>query len=224
MQKIRMLSAEHTVSIGSGSTILEGDLSVPANAKGIVIFAHGSGSSRHSPRNKYVARVIQSNKQATLLFDLLTKEEEEEEKWTRHIRFDIPLLTRRLINTTNWIRQYAETRNLKIGYFGASTGAAAALVASSRLPNIVEAVISRGGRPDLADISELVKVTAATLLIVGQMDTIVIELNKKALRYLDNAKNKKLIFIPGASHLFEEPGTLEAVAQFASNWFFKYLS
>jgi putative phosphoribosyl transferase len=224
MQKIRMLSGEHTVSIGSGSTILEGDLSVPAYAKGIVIFAHGSGSSRHSPRNKYVARVIQSNKQATLLFDLLTKEEEEEEKWTRHIRFDIPLLTRRLINTTNWIRQYAETRNLKIGYFGASTGAAAALVASSRLPNIVEAVISRGGRPDLADISELVKVTAATLLIVGQMDTIVIELNKKALRYLDNAKNKKLIFIPGASHLFEEPGTLEAVAQFASNWFFKYLS
>jgi putative phosphoribosyl transferase len=219
-----MLSAEHTVSIGSGSTILEGDLSVPAYAKGIVIFAHGSGSSRHSPRNQYVARVIQSNKQATLLFDLLTKEEEEEEKWTRHIRFDIPLLTSRLINTTNWIRQYAETRNLKIGYFGASTGAAAALVAAASLPNIVEAVVSRGGRPDLAGSSELANVRAATLLILGEMDTTVIELNKKVLRYLDKVKNKNLTVIPGASHLFEEPGTLEAVAKFASNWFFKYLN
>jgi putative phosphoribosyl transferase len=123
-----MLSSEHTISIVSGSTTLEGDLSVPRHAKGIVIFAHGSGSSRHSPRNKYVARLLQYNRLATLLFDLLTKEEEEEEKWTRHLRFDIPVLVSRLINTTDWIKKYPETGNLKIGYFGASTGAAAALV------------------------------------------------------------------------------------------------
>lgn len=218
-----MSYSEHTISIVSGSTILEGDLSVPRDAKGIVIFSHGSGSSRHSTRNKYVGRVLQDNRLATLLFDLLTKEEEEEEKWTRHLRFDIPLLVSRLINTTDWIKKYPETENLKIGYFGASTGAAAALVAAANRPELIGAVVSRGGRPDLAG-SELERVRAVTLLLVGEKDKTVIELNGKAFRHLKQVKNKRIIIIPGASHLFEESGTLEEVSRISTNWFLTYLS
>ena len=202
--------------------MLEGNLSIPRGAEGIVIFAHGSGSSRHSPRNKYVAQVLQNNNLSTLLFDLLTTEEEEEERWTRHLRFNIPLLARRLLNTTDWVKNNPEIKYLKIGYFGASTGAAAALVAAANQPGIVKAVVSRGGRPDLAG-AMLEQVAAATLLLVGEMDETVIQLNKKAFEYLKKVKQKKIVIIPGASHLFEERGTLKEVATLASNWFSKYL-
>jgi putative phosphoribosyl transferase len=217
-----MASSEHAVSICSGAITLEGDLSVPRYAKGIVIFAHGSGSSRYSPRNRYVARTLQDSGLATLLFDLLTIQEEDEERWTRHLRFNIPLLADRLVSTTDWIKNNTETRNLIIGYFGASTGAAAALVAAAYRPNVVEAVVSRGGRPDLAG-TELQFVKAPTLLVVGENDQTVIELNRTALMKLNNVKNKKIIIIPRATHLFEEPGTLEQVASIASNWFLNYL-
>jgi putative phosphoribosyl transferase len=217
-----MASSEHAVSICSREITLEGDLSVPRYAKGIVIFAHGSGSSRYSPRNRYVARTLQDIGLATLLFDLLTIQEEDEERWTRHLRFNIPLLADRLVNTTDWIKNNTETRNFNIGYFGASTGAAAALVAAANRPNVVEAVVSRGGRPDLAG-TELQFVKAPTLLVVGENDQAVIELNRTALKMLRNVKNKKIIIIPRATHLFEEPGTLEQVASIACNWFLNYL-
>lgn len=217
-----MASSEHAVSICSREITLEGDLSVPRYAKGIVIFAHGSGSSRYSPRNRYVARTLQDSGLATLLFDLLTIQEEDEERCTRHLRFNIPLLADRLVSTTDWIKSNSETKNLNIGYFGASTGAAAALVAAANRPNVVEAVVSRGGRPDLAG-TELQFVKAPTLLVVGENDQTVIELNKTALMKLNKVKNKKIIIIPRATHLFEEPGTLEQVASIASNWFLNYL-
>ena len=217
-----MTSSEHAVSICSREITLEGDLSVPRYAKGIVIFAHGSGSSRYSPRNRYVARTLQDSGLATLLFDLLTIQEEDEERWTHHLRFNIPLLADRLVSTTDWIKNNAETRNLNIGYFGASTGAAAALVAAANRSNVVEAVVSRGGRPDLAG-TNLEFVKAPTLLVVGENDQKVIELNRIALMKLNNVKNKKIIIIPRATHLFEEPGTLEQVASIASNWFLNYL-
>lgn len=217
-----MTSSEHAVSICSREITLEGDLSVPRYAKGIVIFAHGSGSSRYSPRNRYVARTLQDSGLATLLFDLLTIQEEDEERWTRHLRFNIPLLADRLVSTTDWIKNNTETRNLNIGYFGASTGAAAALVAAANRPNVVEAVVSRGGRPDLAG-TNLEFVKAPTLLVVGENDQTVIELNRTALMKLNKVKHKKIIIIPRATHLFEEPGTLEQVASIASNWFLNYL-
>jgi putative phosphoribosyl transferase len=217
-----MTSSEHAVSICSREITLEGDLSVPRYAKGIVIFAHGSGSSRYSPRNRYVARTLQDSGLATLLFDLLTIQEEDEERWTRHLRFNIPLLADRLVSTTAWIKNNTETRNLNIGYFGASTGAAAALVAAANRPNVVEAVVSRGGRPDLAG-TNLEFVKAPTLLVVGENDQTVIELNRTALMKLNKVKNKKIIIIPRATHLFEEPGTLEQVASIACNWFLNYL-
>ena len=217
-----MTSSEHAVSICSREITLEGDLSVPRYAKGIVIFAHGSGSSRYSPRNRYVARTLQDSGLATLLFDLLTIQEEDEERWTRHLRFNIPLLADRLVSTTDWIKNNAETRNLNIGYFGASTGAAAALVAAANRSNVVEAVVSRGGRPDLAG-TNLEFVKAPTLLVVGENDQTVIELNRTALMKLNKVKNKKIIIIPRATHLFEEPGTLEQVASIACNWFLNYL-
>ena len=217
-----MTSSEHAVSICSREITLEGDLSVPRYAKGIVIFAHGSGSSRYSPRNRYVARTLQDSGLATLLFDLLTIQEEDEERWTRHLRFNIPLLADRLVSTTDWIKNDAQTRNLNIGYFGASTGAAAALVAAANRPNVVEAVVSRGGRPDLAG-TKLEYVKAPTLLVVGENDQTVIELNRTALMKLNKVKNKKIIIIPRATHLFEEPGTLEQVASIACNWFLNYL-
>ena len=217
-----MTSSEHAVSICSREITLEGDLSVPHYAKGIVIFAHGSGSSRYSPRNRYVARTLQDSGLATLLFDLLTIQEEDEERWTRHLRFNIPLLADRLVSTTDWIKNNAETRNLNIGYFGASTGVRQALVAAANRPNVVEAVVSRGGRPDLAR-TNLEFVKTPTLLVVGENDQTVIELNRTALMKLNNVKKKKIIIIPRATHLFEEPGTLEQVACIACNWFLNYL-
>ena len=195
---------------------------VPLDATGIVIFAHGSGSSRHSPRNTYVAQTLHEKGLATLLFDLLTIEEEDEERWTAHIRFNIPLLAERLINTTYWIKNSRQIGRLKIAYFGASTGAAAALVAAAKLPNLVDAVVSRGGRPDLAG-KELEQVKAPTLLIVGENDKTVIDLNRKAFKSLKRVNNKKIIIIPRATHLFEEPGALEKVARVATDWFLNHL-
>jgi putative phosphoribosyl transferase len=212
----------HKISINCNSAVLEGDLSISQDAKGMVIFAHGSGSSRYSPRNRYVAQTLRNKGLATLLFDLLTKQEEDEERWTGHLRFNIPLLAERLISTTDWIKNNRQTWNLKIGYFGASTGAAAALVAAANQPNLVEAVVSRGGRPDLAA-TELEHVRASTLLIVGESDETVVELNRKAFEDLRQVKNKKIVIVPGATHLFEEPGALEEVARLATNWFLIYL-
>jgi putative phosphoribosyl transferase len=212
----------HKISINCNSAVLEGDLSISQDAKGMVIFAHGSGSSRYSPRNRYVAQTLRNKGLATLLFDLLTKQEEDEERWTGHLRFNIPLLAERLISTTDWIKNNRQTWNLKIGYFGASTGAAAALVAAANQPSLVEAVVSRGGRPDLAA-TELEHVRASTLLIVGESDETVVELNRKAFEDLRQVKNKKIVIVPGATHLFEEPGALEEVARLATNWFLIYL-
>ena len=204
--------------------IIEGNLTIPSHAnidaKGIVIFAHGSGSSRHSPRNRYVAQVLNNAGIATLLIDLLTQEEEKTDNVTREYRFNIKLLTKRLLAATDWISQGAGFRNLKIGYFGASTGAAAALVAGAERSRLVYAIVSRGGRPDLAGSDVLSRIEAPTLLIVGEKDKQVIELNEKALGQLIKIeKKKKIIIIPKATHLFEEPGTLEEVARVASGWF-----
>lgn len=196
---------------------LEGDLVIPEKATAIVAFAHGSGSSRHSPRNQYVAHVLQKGGLATLLFDLLTAEEERIDVQTAHLRFDIALLARRLSEATAWLKKDADTRDLLIGYFGASTGAAAALVAAAQRPGDVFAVVSRGGRPDLAGAS-LPLVRASTLLIVGGEDMPVIDMNQDALRQL-RVEEKKLEIVPGATHLFEEPGTLEKVASLARDWF-----
>ena len=209
------------VSINLGKVKLSGVLDVPAHAQGLVIFAHGSGSSRHSPRNQSVAHVLQSRGFATLLFDLLTEEEETLDRRTAQFRFNIELLAERLVGATKWVLQERRTRELPIGYFGASTGAAAALVAAARLPDMVIAVVSRGGRPDLADES-LSKVHASVLLLVGAEDTDVILLNREALHKL-SCKDKRLVLIPGATHLFEEPGTLEQVARAATDWFDRYL-
>lgn len=203
------------------SIYLEGILSIPEGAKGIVVFVHGSGSSRHSPRNQYVAKELQKGGLGTLLFDLLTVEEEKVDMITRHLRFDIDLLSKRLIDVTRWILSRPDTKDLNIGYFGASTGAAAALIASSEHSDIVKAVVSRGGRPDLAE-SALMYVKAPTLLIVGGEDTQVIDLNKWALDKMVML-DKELKIVPGATHLFEEPGTLEEVARLAGEWFKKYL-
>jgi putative phosphoribosyl transferase len=200
--------------------IIEGSLTIPKEPKGIVIFAHGSGSSRYSPRNKYVARVLNESGIATLLVDLLTSEEEKIDNITREHRFDIKLLSRRLIAATDWLLRSTELSKLKVGYFGASTGAAAALVAAVERANLVYAVVSRGGRPDLATSDILVRIEAPTLLIVGENDKEVIDLNEKALKQLTKIeKKKKLVTIPRATHLFEEPGALEEVAKHASGWF-----
>jgi putative phosphoribosyl transferase len=198
-------------------TGLEGELVIPEKTTAVIAFAHGSGSSRHSPRNQYVAHVLQKGGLATLLFDLLTAEEERIDVRTAHLRFDIALLARRLSEATAWLKQDADTRELLVGYFGASTGAAAALVAAAQRPDDVFAVVSRGGRPDLAGAS-LPLVKASTLLIVGGEDTPVIEMNQDAFRQL-HMEEKKLEIVPGATHLFEEPGTLEKVASLARDWF-----
>lgn len=217
-----MFSTEREVSISLGNgRFLGGNLAVPPGARGVVLFAHGSGSSRHSHRNRYVAQVLQQARLATLLMDLLTPEEEEAERWSRHLRFDIELLSGRLVQATHWLLGEAQTRDQAVGYFGASTGAAAALVAAARNPDPVRAIVSRGGRPDLAG-DELPKVRAPTLLIVGGDDDVVIELNLQALGKLRT--EKKLEIIPGATHLFEEPGALEQVAQLARDWFIRYLA
>ena len=210
-----------SVLVSIDSIKLNGDLTIPKNAEGIVVFAHGSGSSRHSPRNKYVAQVLQKSGLATLLLDLLTEEEEKVDDYTAHIRFDIELLAKRLSGATNWITKNPDTKNLNIGYFGASTGAAAALVASVDCSDIIKAIVSRGGRPDLAG-SALLHVKAPTLLIVGGNDSPVIEMNEEALNMLKI--EKKIIIIPGATHLFEEPGTLEEVARLAADWFVNHLT
>ena len=213
---------ERPVEVAAGPVRLEGNLVVPDGARGIVLFAHGSGSGRHSPRNRYVAGVLQDAGLATLLIDLLTAEEEAIDERTRHLRFDIGLLAGRLIGATDWLAQRPETRELAIGYFGASTGAAAALVAAAERPRVVRAVVSRGGRPDLAG-AALARVRAPTLLIVGGDDTQVIELNRQALAQL-GAAEKELVIVPGATHLFEEPGTLEEVARLAAAWFARHLA
>ena len=210
------------VKIPIDSIYLEGNLSIPEGAKGIVVFVHGSGSSRHSPRNQYVAKELQQDGLGTLLFDLLTVEEERIDMLTRHLRFDIELLSKRLIDVTRWLLSRPDTRDLNIGYFGASTGAAAALIAAKEYADTVKAVVSRGGRPDLAE-SALMYVVAPTLLIVGGRDTQVIDLNQWALERMV-ILDKDLKIVPGATHLFEEHGALEEVARLAGEWFKKYLS
>jgi dienelactone hydrolase len=195
---------------------LEGALVIPSNAQGVVLFAHGSGSSRHSPRNNFVAEVLQGAGMGTLLMDLLTAREDA----TYETRFDIDLLTQRLEQATQWLRDQPQTRSLKIGYFGASTGAAAALRAAATLGRSIGAVVSRGGRPDLA-MSVLDRVQSPTLLLVGGLDDIVIDLNREA--YAKLKAEKHLEIVPGATHLFEEPGTLQEVARLAADWFKRYL-
>ena len=204
--------------------VIEGNLNIPKtidkDVKGIVIFAHGSGSSRHSPRNKYVAKVLNDAGIATLLIDLLTSEEEKIDDITREHRFNIKLLAKRLLAATDWISQNEKYKNLKIGYFGASTGAAAALVAAAERSNLVYAIVSRGGRPDLASSDILNHIESPTLLILGEKDRQVIELNEMAFKQLTKLeKKKKIVIIPKATHFFEEPGTLEEVAKVASGWF-----
>lgn len=215
-------SIRREVSIPLGDAELAGTLTIPEDACGIVLFVHGSGSSRHSPRNRFVAGVLQSAGIATLLFDLLTRAEEVLDTRTAELRFDIELLMQRLVGATDWILGRTDVGNLPIGYFGASTGAAAALSAAARLGKSIAAVVSRGGRPDLAGPS-LGQVTAATLLIVGGADRVVLDLNGLALARL-RCPDKKLVLIPGATHLFEEPGALEQVARTASSWFERYLA
>jgi len=208
----------HDVQIRSGAAVLQGDLIIPAGAQSVVLFAHGSGSSRHSPRNQFVARTIREAGVGTLLFDLLTPEEEAIDSRTGHLRFDIGLLAGRLIDATYWLK--GDLEYLQVGYFGASTGGGAALVAAAELGEGVGAVVSRGGRPDLAgDALPLVK--APTLLIVGGLDYPVIEMNREAYARLRCEKELKIV--PGATHLFEEPGTLEEVARLAADWFQKHL-
>lgn len=202
---------------------LEGIMSIPQDAKGIVLFVHGSGSSRNSPRNQYVAQILQEAGLATLLFDLLTPEEEQVDLRTRHLRFDINLLARRTEGVIEWLDLQPYAREFKIGLFGSSTGAAAALIAAAELPEKVDAVVSRGGRPDLAE-EALARVQAPTLLIVGSQDEVVIELNEKALTQMKISSEKKLVIVPGASHLFEEPGALEDAARLARDWFQAHLS
>ena len=209
------------VSIAVGQSKLGGILSLPRSPRGIVLFAHGSGSSRTSPRNRYVAEVLQSKGLATLLFDLLTNEEESIDRGTSKLRFDIPLLAGRLVDVTQWATRNTETRNLAVGYFGASTGAAAALVAAARLPGLVDAIVSRGGRPDLAG-EDLGFVQAPTLLIVGGLDDVVLGLNRRALDQL-RGPSKRLAIVPNATHLFEEPGTLEEAARLAAEWLVQYV-
>jgi putative phosphoribosyl transferase len=212
---------DETIQLKAGPVTLFGDLSIPEHSQGVVVFAHGSGSSRHSPRNRQVAQALQDVGLATLLLDLLTSEEEAEEVLTLHFRFDIELLADRFVGTTNWLSQTRQTANLTVGYFGASTGAGAALVAAARLPNRGAAVVSRGGRPDLAGRS-LALVQAPTLLIVGSLDETVIPLNQQALEKI-RAKEKRLVIVPGASHLFKEPGKLSEVSRLAADWFTQHL-
>lgn len=206
---------EHPLAVPVDGAMLQGLLHIPSELKGIVIFAHGSGSSRLSPRNQLIARSLQQAKFATLLFDLLTEDEEAIDAKTSQYRFDIDFLAERLVAVTNWVIKNPILHKWPIGYFGASTGGAAALVAAARLAMLIKAVVSRGGRPDLAGES-LAYVEAATLLIVGGNDQPVIELNETALDYLHCVK--KLEIIPGATHLFEEPGKLEEVASLANAW------
>lgn len=209
------------VQVPVGTVLLEGSLTIPAGAKGIVLFAHGSGSSRFSSRNRFVATVLNEAGLATLLFDLLTAEEHEIDQRTRQLRFDIGLLTERLSGAVAWAREQPATQDLRIGLFGSSTGAAAALATAAEHPEAIAAVVSRGGRPDLAG-AALPRVRAPTLLIVGGNDMVVIEMNREAGRALQT--EQRLEIVPGASHLFEEPGKLEQAARLACDWFKQYLA
>jgi dienelactone hydrolase len=211
---------QEPVQIPDGSVILEADLAVPSPCNGLVIFAHGSGSSRFSTRNRQVAGVLQEAGLATLLLDLLTRTEESVDIYTREFRFDIPRLGRRVIAAADWASHEPSLRHFNIGYFGASTGAAAALIAAAERPAISAAVVSRGGRPDLAG-DALPRVQAPTLLIVGGSDELVIELNEEAKHQMHAIV--RLEIVPGATHLFEEPGTLEQVERLAADWFRQYL-
>jgi putative phosphoribosyl transferase len=211
---------ERRVRVSAGPVTLEGNLGIPDSTRGIVLFAHGSGSGRHSPRNLYVAGALREAGLATLLVDLLTPEEEEVDLRTRRLRFNIGLLADRLAGATDWLAQEPDMQDLPVGYFGASTGAAAALVAAAKHPEAVSAVVSRGGRPDLAG-KELSRVVAPTLLIVGGEDEPVIGMNREAIEQI--RAEKKLEVVPGATHLFEEPGKLEEVARLAAGWFARYL-
>ena len=215
------VALQTAVRVPSAGIALDGDLVIPEGATGVVIFAHGSGSSRHSRRNKYVAGVMNSAKLGTLLFDLLTPEEEAVDVYTRHLRFDIQMLAARLVDAVNWLGSQTATQKLAIGLFGASTGGGAALVAAGDLGIRIGAVVSRGGRPDLAGDS-LPLVQSPVLLIVGGLDGQVIELNRVAMRRL--VCEKELVIVPGATHLFEEPGKLEIVANTAAAFFKKHLA
>ena len=216
-QKLAPESEGREVVMDIGGVALEGTLSLPKSPLGLVLFAHGSGSSRNSPRNRYVAHILQTQRIGTLLFDLLTRPEESVDRFNGEYRFDIPFLAKRLTGATRWVKNNIGIQDLKVGYFGASTGAGAALMAAAGLPEIISAVVSRGGRPDLAG-SALGLVHAPTLLLVGGHDEPVIEMNRAALAQL-GCHDKKLVIIPNATHLFEEPGTLEQVARIASLWF-----
>jgi len=220
LERARQRGEERAVRIPVGPAELQGNLDVPEDAKGVVLFAHGSGSGRYSPRNRYVARALKERGLATLLIDLLTPDEEEVDLRTGRLRFDIGLLAHRLAGATDWLRREPDTRDLRIGYFGASTGAGAALVAAAERPREVGAVVSRGGRPDLAG-DTLPLVEAPTLLIVGGDDERVLRMNEEAFARL--RAEKRLEIIPGAGHLFEEPGALEEVARLAADWFTRHL-
>jgi dipeptidyl aminopeptidase/acylaminoacyl peptidase len=218
---IRYSHREHPVQLTAGFQTLSGNLTLPESARGLVLFAHGSGSSRFSPRNRYVAGVLNQAGLGTLLFDLLTEPEEAEDSLSQEHRFNIGLLADRLAGATDWVIAQPETKDLNIGYFGASTGAAAALMAAGQRRAQVDAIVSRGGRPDLAG-PFLKNVTAPTLLIVGSEDHEVIQLNRHAFQQLQC--EKEMLLVSGATHLFEEPGTLESVAEAASQWFTKHLN
>jgi putative phosphoribosyl transferase len=219
-ERLSAIVREYIVRVTIGPVALDGVLRVPEKARAVVLFAHGSGSGRHSPRNRYVAGLLNEAEIATLLVDLLTADEEAIDARTGHLRFDIELLAQRLVGATDWLTQRPDTRHLAIGYFGASTGAAAALVAATQRSDVIGAIVSRGGRPDLAG-AALPHVRAPTLLIVGGRDVQVIELNRIALAEL--RCEKQLIIIPGATHLFEEPGALDEVARLACEWFQRHL-
>ena len=208
------------VVVLAGKDQLGGNLTIPAESNVIVLFVHGSGSSRFSSRNRFVAKTLNDAGLATLLFDLLTEEEDEVDRFTREFRFDIPLLARRLVNAIDWVKNFESTQALRFGLFGSSTGAAAALIGSTKRPNEIGAVVSRGGRPDLAG-DALPNVRAPTLLIIGGNDPVVIQLNEEASNLL--AVEHQIEIVPGATHLFEEPGKLEQVAKLASDWFVKHL-
>jgi len=215
------MSSSDEVRVDAGGVTLEGNLLVPTGASGIVLFAHGSGSSRFSSRNRYVGDVLRQSGVGTLLIDLLTREEETVDNRTAQLRFDIGLLADRLVGASEWMAKQPETTRLKLGLFGASTGGGAALVAAARVPDRIAAVVSRGGRPDLAG-PALPAVQAPTLLIVGGDDGPVIEMNREAYEQMEC--ERQMVIVPRASHLFEEPGTLEEVARLAAEWFTRHLA
>jgi putative phosphoribosyl transferase len=211
---------QEEIKIPVAGVVVQGNLTIPNNARGIVLFAHGSGSSRFSPRNQYVSKEFVNARIGTLLFDLLTRDEEEQDIETAEYRFNIPLLAERLIGATEWLKNDPTTKTLPLAYFGASTGAAAALIATAKLVGDISTVVSRGGRPDLAG-DYLSQVKVPTMLLVGGLDIEVLELNRQAMAQM--TAETKLVIVSGATHLFEEPGKLEEVAKLSTNWFVRYL-